>query len=167
MLVDEIHVWKGRDLWEALRTGMVKTSGTLMVIATTAGRGAENLGYDQYVYARKVATGEIDDPSFLPIIFEPEADDDWRDEAVWHRVNPGLAHGFPNLDGLRTMAREAEHRPPNATRSSSFTSTSGKHSPVTRFLTWPSMTKAASTSTSMTLATFRVSLALIFPSPAI
>jgi phage terminase large subunit-like protein len=111
VLVDEIHAWKGRDLWEALKSGMAKVPDTLMIIATTAGRGQENIGFEIYDYARKVATGKIDDPSFLPIIFEAEPGDDWRDEAVWHKVNPGLAHGFPDLGGLQTMAREAEHRP--------------------------------------------------------
>lgn len=111
VLVDEIHVWKGRDLWEALKSGMVKTSGTLMVIATTAGRGNENIGFDQYSYARRVALGEIENPAFLPIIFEADNNNDWHDEALWHRVNPGLRYGFPNLDGLRTAAKEAEHRP--------------------------------------------------------
>ncbi|AEH79581.1 putative prophage terminase large subunit [Sinorhizobium meliloti SM11] len=111
VLVDEIHAWKGRDLWEALKSGMAKVPDTLMIIATTAGRGQENIGFELYDYARKVATGEIDDPAFLPIIFEAEQGDDWRDEAVWHKVNPGLVHGFPDLGGLRTMAREAEHRP--------------------------------------------------------
>lgn len=111
VLVDEIHVWKGRDLWEALKSGMVKTSGTLMVIATTAGRGSENIGFEQYEYARRVALGEIDNQAYLPIIFEAANDNDWQDEALWHRVNPGLKHGFPNLDALRTAAKEAEHRP--------------------------------------------------------
>lgn len=111
VLVDEIHAWKGRDLWEALKSGMAKVPDTLMIIATTAGRGQENIGFELYNYARKVATGEIEDPSFLPIIFEAEPGDDWRSEPVWHKVNPGLAYGFPDLDGLRTMAREAEYRP--------------------------------------------------------
>ncbi|RCW27800.1 phage terminase large subunit-like protein [Ciceribacter lividus] len=111
VLVDEIHAWKGRDLWEALKSGMAKVPDTLMIIATTAGRGQENIGFELYEYARKVATGEIDDPAFLPIIFEADPGDDWRDEAVWHKTNPGLVHGFPDLGGLRTMAREAEHRP--------------------------------------------------------
>ncbi|MCF6370972.1 terminase large subunit [Rhizobium halophilum] len=111
VLVDEIHAWKGRELWEALKSGMAKVPDTLMIIATTAGRGQETIGFELYDYARKVATGEIDDPSFLPIIFEAEPGDDWRDEDVWHKVNPGLKHGFPDLGGLRTMAREAEHRP--------------------------------------------------------
>ncbi|RWO61118.1 terminase TerL endonuclease subunit [Mesorhizobium sp.] len=111
ILVDEIHVWKGRDLWEALKSGLVKTPGTLLVIATTAGRGSENIGFEQYDYARKIALGTVDNPAFLPIIFEAANDNDWNDEALWHRVNPGLKHGFPNLDGLRSLAKEAEHRP--------------------------------------------------------
>lgn len=60
---------------------------------------------------RDVATGEIDNPEFLPILFQAEPDDDWRDEKVWHRANPGLKHGFPSMPGLRTLAKEAEHRP--------------------------------------------------------
>lgn len=111
VLVDEIHVWKGRELWEALKSGMVKTSGTLMVIATTAGRGSENLGFAEYDYAQRVALGGIDNPAYLPIIFEADPATDWQDEAEWHRVNPGLAYGFPNLNGLRNAAKEAEHRP--------------------------------------------------------
>lgn len=110
-LIDEIHVWKGRDLWEALKSGTSKIDDSLTVIATTAGRGTENLGAEQYDYARRVALGEIDNPAFLPIIFEAGANDDWQDEDLWHRVNPGLCHGFPSLDGLRTLAKEAEHRP--------------------------------------------------------
>lgn len=111
VLADEVHIWKGRDLWEALRTGLSKTPGSLLVIATTAGRGQQNLAHDTFEYARKVASGDIIDPSFLPIVFEPAPDADWRDERVWHAVNPGLSAGFPDIAGLRAMAREAEARP--------------------------------------------------------
>ncbi|WOC15405.1 terminase large subunit [Pseudochrobactrum sp. MP213Fo] len=108
---DEIHAWKKRDLWEALRTSLAKTAESLHVITTTAGRGQDNLAFDIYDYARKVAKGEYPDPSFLPVIFEPDTGDDWRDEAVWHKVNPGLTLGYPDLKGLQAMAREAENRP--------------------------------------------------------
>lgn len=111
ILADELHIWRGRDLWEALRSGTAKVDDSLTVIATTAGRGTDSVAADLLDYARRVATGDIDDPAFLPILFCAEPDDDWRDEEVWHRVNPGLAHGFPSLEGLRTLAREAEHRP--------------------------------------------------------
>ena len=33
--------------------------------------------------------GAVDDPS---ILFEADRKDDWRDEDLWRRVNPGLKH---------------------------------------------------------------------------
>ncbi len=110
-LADEIHSWRKRDLWEALKTSLAKTAESLLIITTTAGRGQDNLAFDLVSYARKVASGEVDDPTFLPVLFEPDAGADWRDEALWHEVNPGLALGYPDIKGLRAMAREAENRP--------------------------------------------------------
>lgn len=110
-LMDELHAWPKRDLWEALRTGLIKTAGSLNVIITTAGRGQENIAYETYAYARKVALGEIDDPATLPILFEAPADCDWQDEDLWARVNPGLRYGYPDLVNLRQFAREAASRP--------------------------------------------------------
>ncbi|MCR5856578.1 terminase large subunit [Mesorhizobium sp. J428] len=110
-LIDELHAWKKRDLYDVISTGMVKVPGSLKIIITTAGRGQENVAYEIVDYARKVARGEINDPTLLPILFETSANADWRDEEVWRRVNPGLANGFPDIEGLRALAREAEHRP--------------------------------------------------------
>ncbi|MCB1334954.1 MAG: terminase large subunit [Roseivivax sp.] len=109
VLIDEIHAWRanGRDLYEALQSGMAKRPGGLTITATTAGRGREGLAAERYAYARKVALGEVDDPSFLPILFEPEEGEDWTDEALWHRVNPGLAHGFLDMRKLRIDAKRA------------------------------------------------------------
>jgi phage terminase large subunit-like protein len=111
VLADELHAWKKRDLWDVLRSGLPKTKGALVVVATTAGRGQENVAFELYDYARKVARGDVVDPAFLPILFEADRNCNWQDEAVWERVNPGLAYGYPDLDGLRQLAREAENRP--------------------------------------------------------
>ncbi|MFG1221719.1 terminase large subunit [Xanthobacter wiegelii] len=110
VLADELHAWKKRDLWDVLKSGLVKVRGSLLVVATTAGRGQENIAHDIVEDARKVARGEVDDPSILPVLFEAGKDEDWHDEQVWHRVNPGLAHGYPDLEGLRQLAREGERR---------------------------------------------------------
>ena len=110
-LADELHIWRGNDLWEAITTGLDKIPNTLLVIATTAGRGQDSVAWSVIDDARKVARGEIDDPSILPILFEAQPDDDWKDEAVWRRVNPGLAHGYPDINGFRRAANEAERRP--------------------------------------------------------
>lgn len=102
-----------RDLWDVLRSGLPKTRNSLLVIATTAGRGQQNVAYEQVDYARKVARGDIIDPATLPILFETPADADWRDEAVWRAANPGLScdPAYPDIDSLRQYAREAESRP--------------------------------------------------------
>ena len=110
-LVDELWAHRKPDLWHAIRTGLAKVAGSLVIITTTAGRGDATADFPIYEYAKKVASGEIEDEGFLPIIFEAPKGADWRDEAVWHVVNPGLAHGYPDLPGLRQLAREAENRP--------------------------------------------------------
>ena len=111
VLIDELHVWKNRRLWKALKTGLLKTPNTLLVIITTAGRGHENLGYEEYQYAKRIAEGQIVNPSYLPIIFEPPKGYDWRDENIWQMVNPGLSEGFPDLTGMRQAAIEAGDKP--------------------------------------------------------
>lgn len=108
VLADEIHIWPNRYLWEVLTTGLDKTDNPLLVVATTAGRGQDNVAWEVVEDARKVARGEVDDPSILPILFEADRDADWRDEDLWHEVNPGLRHGYPSLDGFRRHARRAE-----------------------------------------------------------
>lgn len=111
VLVDELHVWRNRKLWRALKTGLLKVPNTLLVIITTAGRGTESLAYEEYRYARSIAEGKIVNPAYLPIIFEPPEGADWRSEKLWHLVNPGLKQGFPDLIGMRQAALEAQDKP--------------------------------------------------------
>lgn len=114
VIADEIHAWEGRAglrQWEALDSALVKVPGTLLIVASTSGRGQENLAWKQVEYAIKVQKGEIDDPATLPVIFMAEAEDDWTDEAVWHGTNPGLRHGYPDIMGFRDKAQKAQHSP--------------------------------------------------------
>lgn len=116
VIADELHVWRGRagrDLWESLDSALVKTPNTLMIVASTAGRGQDNLAWEFVDYALKVQRGEIDDPATLPVIFMADKDDDWRDPAVHHVVNPGLAHGYPDAAAFADKVRKAEHSPPD------------------------------------------------------
>lgn len=111
VIADELHVWRGYDLWNALRTGTSKTPGSLTVIITTAGDKPEGVCWELLKYAKKVAADPDYDPTFLPVLFAADDKADWLDEETWHDVNPGLADGFPDLDQLRAEAKVAQELP--------------------------------------------------------
>lgn len=110
-IFDELHVYKNRKLWRALRTGLLKVPDTLLVMITTAGRGQSGLAWDEYQYARKIATGEIVNEAYLPVIFEPPKDADWEDPRVWDLVNPGMAEGFPDMEAFALEAQSVKEKP--------------------------------------------------------
>ncbi|WP_291647361.1 terminase TerL endonuclease subunit [Bosea sp. (in: a-proteobacteria)] len=114
VIADELHVWKGQsgaNLWGALDSALVKTPDTLMIVATTAGRGQENLAWNTVSTAIKIQKGEIDDPATLPVIFAAEEGDQWDDPDLWKLVNPGMRHGYPDLPGFMDKVTKAKHSP--------------------------------------------------------
>lgn len=111
LIADELHAWPTRELWEVLRTSMGKRAAPLTIAITTAGVGVLGIDFELYDYAKRVAAGEVDDPSFLPILFEAPADCDWQDEDIWRAVNPAIAAGFRQMDEMRTTARQAAEMP--------------------------------------------------------
>lgn len=111
VLADELWAHRSAELWHALRQATPKVAGSLLVVATTAGRGNESPDYPVYAYAKKVQSGEIVDPTFLAIIFEADREAQWDAEETWREVLPGLAYGYPDLPSLRQLAREAAERP--------------------------------------------------------
>lgn len=113
-LADEVHAWppaEARKLYTTVRDSMVKREHPLTVVISTAGEGTGGLAWDLWDYSHKVAGGEIDDPTFAPIIFAAPDGADWRDETAWHAANPAIAAGFCSLEELRIKARRIEHFP--------------------------------------------------------
>lgn len=111
VLADEIHVWRGNELWKVLTNGLDKTDNSLLVVATTAGRGQDGIAHEVIERARKIARGEIADPTWLPILFESAPNIDYTSEEAWRRVNPGSAHGYPSLKGYRQHVARAKDSP--------------------------------------------------------
>lgn len=113
-LADEIHAWptgEGRKLFKTVTDSMVKRSNPLSVVITTAGEGTGGLAWDMWKYSHKVASGEIEDPSFAPIILAAGPEEDWRSEDAWRAANPAIDAGFLSMTELRTKARRIEHFP--------------------------------------------------------
>ena len=96
ILADELHAWPNREMYDVLALSMGARVDPLMLIVTTAGvradaTGQDSIAYTLYQHGRRVATGEIDDPTFFMAWWEPtEADARIDDPRVWAQANPGL-----------------------------------------------------------------------------
>jgi phage terminase large subunit-like protein len=109
VLIDEYHV-VDEELVNVLTTGFGARRDPLTWMITTAGWDRTSLCFDEWEYALKVRDGVVDDPTYLPVIFAAEPDDDWTDERVWHKAMPALGD-FCNIEFIREEFRKARERP--------------------------------------------------------
>lgn len=87
---DELHAWYGRKMYDVLLTGMGARPQPLALFITTAGHDRHSICWKEYSYARGVRDGKVDDPYYLPVIYEAEEHDDWQDPDVWTKANPNF-----------------------------------------------------------------------------
>lgn len=110
IIFDEVHVQPNRELWDTLVTGTAGRRQPLTVAITTAGYDRKSLCWQLHEYAQRVTDGTIDDPTFLPVIFAADPDDDWTDPKVWAKANPNLGIS-PKLSYMDEQCRKAEESP--------------------------------------------------------
>jgi len=110
VVVDELHVQPNRELVDVLVTSTGARRQPMVVLITTAGFDRESICWEYHEYARQVQEKIIDDPTFFSYIVAADQEDDWLDEQVWRKANPGLGVSV-KIDYLRTQAKKAEHVP--------------------------------------------------------
>jgi phage terminase large subunit-like protein len=89
VIFDELHTQPNRDLWDVLTTSTGARRQPLIMALTTAGHDRSSICYEVHEYADAVQQGRIDDPTFLPVLYCADADDDWTVEETWKKANPG------------------------------------------------------------------------------
>jgi phage terminase large subunit-like protein len=89
VLFDELHTQKDRELYDVLTTSVAARQQPLILMLTTAGYDTNSICYEVHDYAERVLNGEIDDPTFLPVLYRAAKEDDWTQEATWKKANPG------------------------------------------------------------------------------
>jgi phage terminase large subunit-like protein len=94
------------ELYDALETGAGAHERPLTIlISTQAPTDADLLS--TLIDAAKAGG----DPTTKLFLWAADPEDDPWDEATWHKANPGLAYGLPNLEELRRTAEQAKRLP--------------------------------------------------------
>lgn len=114
VIIDELHSIKDRNLYEVMKQSQSARRQPLLIMITTAGTIRECIFDDMYKYACGVCDGTIDDPHFLPIIYELDSKDEWLDPMKWEKANPGLNH-IKKLDDLISKVARAKQSPRDLT----------------------------------------------------
>lgn len=86
-IIDELHA-VSRNLFDVIFSGMKKRRDSLLLCITTAGFDMEGVGYSQSFYAKKVATGEVEDDTFFSAVYTIDEGDDIFAESTWRKANP-------------------------------------------------------------------------------
>jgi len=114
-LLDEIHAWKDKNLYDVIADGVTSREQPLIFITTTAGtiRGSVyDLKYDE---AEQTINGYDDQNGYknerlLPIIYELDSRKEWTDAVCWMKANPGLGT-IKQFNQLKAKVEKAQKNP--------------------------------------------------------
>mgnify|MGYP003370450077 FL=1 len=90
VIIDELHAIKDRNLYEVMKQSTSSRRQPLVVMITTAGTVRECIFDNIYEYANNVLDGVIKNDAFLPILYELDKSEEWKDIKCWQKANPGL-----------------------------------------------------------------------------
>jgi phage terminase large subunit-like protein len=94
-ILDEAHAHKNRELFDVLSLSMGNRGKLAQMLAvTTAGQktdmtGQDSIAYSLFQYGKRVASGEVVDPTFFMSWWAAPDEADHRDPEVWRIANPG------------------------------------------------------------------------------
>jgi phage terminase large subunit-like protein len=109
-VVDEVHAQPNRELIDVIDTSTGSRRQPMIWYITTADFTRQSICNEMHEYARKVRDGIIDDPTFLPVIFEADLKDDWTDPEVWEKANPNLGVSVKR-DYIEKQCKKAQNNP--------------------------------------------------------
>ena len=110
VIFDELHAQPSRELADVMQTSMGARRQPLMIYITTAGYDRKSVCWEIWKYAESVASGAVQDETFLPAIYAADAKDDWKNEKTWAKANPNLGVSIKG-DFLRTECARAVEMP--------------------------------------------------------
>jgi phage terminase large subunit-like protein len=111
VIFDELHAQPNRQLYDV----MTKGSGDarkqpLFFLITTAGNDRNSICWEIHQKAGDILRGKKIDPTFYPVIYGIDDNDDWTDEKNWYKANPSLGHTI-DIEKVRAAYISAKENP--------------------------------------------------------
>lgn len=111
LCLDEVHAQPNRNLYDVLTKGSGDArTQPLYFLITTAGNDKNSICYELHTKAKDILRGRKIDPTFYPVIYGLEIDEDWHDEKNWYKANPSLGETI-QIDRVREAYQEALRNP--------------------------------------------------------
>lgn len=115
VIFDELHAQPNYELWNVMNQGSDTRAQPLILAISTFGvrtdsTGRDSVCYAQYQYAKKLISGEIDDPRYGARIYETNDQVkgfDYLDPAVWREANPALGD-FLSEEKMAAVSRKID-----------------------------------------------------------
>lgn len=109
---DELHAWKGHDLWDVIETATGARDQPIGFSTTTAGTSRQSVWWEQRELVVKMLEQKdgYEDDALFGLIYTLDDEDDWQDESVWVKANPNLGVTL-KLEDLRAECQKAIRNP--------------------------------------------------------
>lgn len=112
VLADELHAWPTRELYDVMALAMGARRDPLLLAVTTAGvrtdsTGQDSIAYSLWQYGKRVASGEVDDPTFYMAWWAAAEGATVDNEQGWRDANPGVGD-ILDLVELATASKKAQ-----------------------------------------------------------
>lgn len=115
LIFDELHAQKFRKFFDIVTKGSGDArEQPLFFYITTAGDSTESICYELHKKAKAILEGKKKDPSFYPVIYGLEKEDDYTLEENWKKANPSLGQTI-KLDVFRNAFIQAQNTPSDLT----------------------------------------------------
>ena len=109
VVFDELHTQPNRKLFDVMTKGSGDArTQPLYFLITTAGTDTNSICYETHQKAKDILEGRKFDPTFYPVIYGADENDDWTDPKVWKKANPslGITVGIDKVQAACDSARQ-------------------------------------------------------------
>ncbi len=107
---DEWHEADTGEMYDLMKQSQSARTQPMAWLISTNGKVREKFFDQQYEFYKNIALGVIENDRVLPLIYELDSREEWTDERMWEKANPGLG-SIKSIVNLRDNVELAKQNP--------------------------------------------------------